>query len=782
MLKYQFCVIGFILLSLTTLEGQSWKGFYDEVKNLDEDNYLVKRFDKYGVVDLSGKVVISIKYDTLIAYPKGFIAQETTKDRKLDLLLAKSGNVLYQASDSEKFFPFDHAAWSTIENGIPIAKLLGAVVDATDYHQLLPYEYKTISLMGENSSLFLVENEKGKWAIIDSSNQLKTDYIYTHKLSEHDQHKEIIEPLNTKTTASYYYNNWLLRKDTLVCVSTLDGKELWKSKERFPARILYCGNGIHLIEKYSVYGRFTIIDEVTQSVVILDPEIEKVHTYLGKGTFYVSMKDNRHGVIDVNGNFQKEYPYTAVKPIPSSSAISGLSKENVDFGDYVYAMNENGTVLWSPKNNHSIEIDKQGYEYQTRLRPFAKSKRYWVLIESEDFSKLYEGAMRTPITFSKLVICDSITGKIVYTKSTSRKPWGIRPLESAPDQDIWVLTNHYEENSNRVILFNKGKVTEYSNDAYCSKLSPDGRFYKIESEDFGGYYSRARVFDTQKGYFIKKSIYDAIYFGDESKARFIIQESSENRDKTFYLADLEGNKIKSIVEPNLSGMHKISGDNIPLIKLTKTLKNTTKTERGSTTNYERKHGVIDLEGNLVLPIKYGNIRYAYQKEGKYAFVIDASEEDSDDGLIIPIEGESLTWYTGRHSGITWFGEYLGTAADSTHYCIFNLETGKVSPKFDNIKSWLFSTENDDNIYVFYEKRSDGSEKKTIYNASTFEPILHQPYQSPRTLNKALIVDFKTGKKRLDWHYTRFIRGNYCVVYKYIEQVIDWNGKCIKGCQ
>jgi hypothetical protein len=767
MTKHLIAIISSILLLASSTNAQNWKSFYQRVTPIDDTTFIVKRFGKHGVVNTSGEVIIQAKYDTLITYPKGFVAEETINEKKTKFLLSKTGKTLYTPPSGTKFLPYDDPAWDNAANKIPLVKTISGVYDISDYRLILPYQYLYTLPMGINNSFFLVANEQEKWAVLDSSNQLKTEFIYTIESPKEDDKKSIIKSIDKKSIPEHFYNNWVYRNDTLVCLSSLTSKELWHSAT--PQHILCCDKGIHFVRpkgNYSTSPEYVIIDEVTQSVTSLDSKIEKVHTYLGNGLFYVSEKDGVNGTVDINGTFQKEYPYTEIRKIPKSGIISTLKPSNIDFGDYVYAMSEEGVFLWSPSTNHRMRIGEKTYSLEHyKLRPFSKSKRYWILMESEDFEYLERGTYKTPINFSKLIISDSASGEIVYSKQIYREKGGICLNESSPSNDTWVINHHSYHNDKAVSFFYKGEVIEYNN-TYCIKLSPDGRFYKMESDNFSDSYSKkTRIFDTQKGKFVKYGIEDAIFFGNKGKEKFMIQEQSSYGayESQFHFADLDLNKIKTL-----------GGDihDVDKIELIDNPENSLLEVSKKDANGDNLYGVIDTEGNQILPIKYGSIHHAYQKDGKYTFITRRiSSSNFYGGLFISNTIKQSNCSTDWSSRID---NYIFMAVDSVHSCVFNLESGQVSQKFK--RGYLIKHKG----AVYITERGDDSQT-TIYNASTFKPISPKPYQPSNRINPRVLIDFKTGKELTDWHYLAHHISGFSIIYKNIEQTINWDGNCIDGC-
>ncbi|CAA6824276.1 MAG: Unknown protein [uncultured Aureispira sp.] len=769
MKKSLIVLISSLLLLANSSTAQNWKSFYKRVTPLDENTFLVKRFDKHGVVDADGKVLIQMKYDTLITFPKGFVAEETIKGEKTKLLLSKTGKVIYTTPAGTQFLPYDAPAWKNAPNKVPLLKRVAGVLLASDYRTILPYQYLYIWVMGSSNSFFLAANEQEKWAVLDSSNQLRSDYIYTLKPPKELEDKFIVESVDKKKVPKHFYSNWVYKKDTLVCLSSLTGKELWQSTT--PRHILSCDKGVHLVQPHkNDYGapEYLIIDEVTQSVTTLDQGIRKVHTYLGNGQFYVSWKDGKNGTIDLNGKLQKEYSYTEVRKVPRMGAAYSIKASNVDFGDYHYALNENGVFLWSPSTNHRMQIGEETYFLkQYKLRPLSKSKRYWVLIESEDFSSLENSFPRSFISFSKLIICDSVSGKIVFSKKTYNKG-GIRLEESSPSNDIWIINHNDYHDDEKISFFYKGRITEYENTHY-RKLSSDGRFYKMTSYDFNqSRTNNARVFDTQKGAFVKYDIANAIFFGLKGKEVFLIKKyNSDGNTKEFYFADLELNKTKSL---------KLNIHDVRKIELTNNTENSVLevSRKDADSNYF--HGAIDANGNQIIPMEYGLMQCIYQEGEKYTFLtrrLDHSNSNLYSGLFISTTGEKSNCNSDKRS---YLDAYAYMDVDSLHSCVFNFKSGQVSKKF---KQGSINFHKQEGLVYIVEKNEESL--ITIYNANTFEPISPKPYDLSKPINPKLIIDFKTGKELTDSHIWAIYSSVFCIIYKNIEQAIDWDGNCVDGC-
>lgn len=181
---------------IDTVGGSYLTGKYDEIISIDDDYAIVKKAKKYGVVSiLDGEVVVPISYDSVaISANENYIVSKNGKygivDREnSELLEAKYSNLIYRADSN--FYEGTNADYTSdlmdTELNVKVTGIISSINTADGYMKVrvgdgykyynFKFEEKESKDVLKGNTIFLAKKD-GKYGFVNKSGIVVVDYIY----------------------------------------------------------------------------------------------------------------------------------------------------------------------------------------------------------------------------------------------------------------------------------------------------------------------------------------------------------------------------------------------------------------------------------------------------------------------------------------------------------------------------------------------------------------------------------------------------------------------------
>ena len=293
----------------------------EAISNTDENNNLwyetnllrVEKDGKYGLIDLSGKTLLECEYDEITALDgsKGI------------LKISKDGNYGVVGEDGKILIP---AQYANIEN-----------------------------LDTESKVGFVVQNEEGKYGIVDYSNAT------------------ILEPKYDEITKVYGSDNYVVKQTGKEIIVKKDGTEVLNNSDydSIPEVLKNTENGV-IYKKQDKFGVMKLSGEIT-----IDAEYEDLKE--SKSGILIAKKDGKYGVIDISKNQKVEFKYNSIFYNEKADLYVAEDEEfNNEIIDNTFAVQKTGILL-------DLD-DEKGY---IKLREGEETKYYNFKFEERKESDIF---------------------------------------------------------------------------------------------------------------------------------------------------------------------------------------------------------------------------------------------------------------------------------------------------------------------------------------------------------------------------------------------------------
>lgn len=758
----QITVFIFLISCLSVnLQAQTWKSYYQKVIESPTDHLIVKRFDKFGIVDKAGKVLVKPKHDSIFFHGEGFFAK--TKYRRLPThFYSKEGRLVFENTNHDYIAPIDDPRWDAADDRIPILSVESALFFDSTESFTIPYNYRALIPFKEGSRLLIAESKKGKRAVITDHNELITDFIYE---------ADIEEKLKGYLEDSYedkVNENWQFRSDTLVYLSLNTGEELWSS----PIQPIYIkdfelGVSVVQLKDKSCY----LIDAAFDQVTKLPEGIKSVKFLLENGRLIVENQYTQLVSLNLEAKDKKDFEFQELIPLPLYSTGDEVPEKIRNFKGWYMASSKEGLFLWEPKTDTKIKIEDFSYA-MSEYRPYAKSERYCVLLEVEGWEKAQNYFWnRTHVkNVHEAKIVDLKSARVVEDFNLNGK-WGLANRESAHEENAWVFQEMDGEFFGKnYILWKDGQSRKFSN-GRLSKLDPQAQFYIFEDYETGS----RRIFDTEKWTYIIEGFKDALYFADSTTKRFLIlEQESYNSDTKLYLSDVAGKKIKDLQHLKIDEINLVENQkNEPVLA---NIRKRFKEGSASKYSYRYENAIIDVYGKVVKDFDSYYVSECFSQDGKYAFRLSTWDK------AVPYKFLAANGAEMDYRNSSWVRSSYPcfiTEVDSLHLACYNLKTGKRSPAFKKGCTLQFVSSDEKSLLEQTYKEGD-SLFANYYDLEDFKLLNEYNYQL-NSINNKISIDNKTGKVLIDGHYWRIKEKNYSSVYRFKTYYINMDGECVENC-
>ena len=293
----------------------------EAISNTDDNNNLwyetnllrVEKDGKYGLIDLSGKTLLECEYDEITALDgsKGI------------LKISKDGNYGVVGEDGKILIP---AQYANIEN-----------------------------LDTESKVGFVVQNEEGKYGIVDYSNAT------------------ILEPKYDEITKVYGSDNYVVKQTGKEIIVKKDGTEVLNNSDydSITEVLKNTENGV-IYKKQDKFGVIKLSGEIT-----IDAEYEDLKE--SKSGILIAKKDGKYGVIDISKNQKVEFKYNSIFYNEKADLYVAEDEEfNNEIIDNTFAVQKTGILL-------DLD-DEKGY---IKLREGEETKYYNFKFEERKESDIF---------------------------------------------------------------------------------------------------------------------------------------------------------------------------------------------------------------------------------------------------------------------------------------------------------------------------------------------------------------------------------------------------------
>ena len=293
----------------------------EAISNTDENNNLwyetnilrVEKDGKYGLIDLSGKTLLECEYDEITALDgsKGI------------LKISKDGNYGVVGEDGKILIP---AQYANIEN-----------------------------LDTESKVGFVVQNEEGKYGIVDYSNAT------------------ILEPQYDEITKVYGSDNYVVKQTGKEIIVKKDGTEVLNNSDydSIPEVLKNTENDV-IYKKQDKFGVMKLSGEIT-----IDAEYEDLKE--SKSGILIAKKDGKYGVIDISKNQKVEFKYNSIFYNEKADLYVAEDEEfNNEIINNTFAVQKTGILL-------DLD-DEKGY---IKLREGEETKYYNFKFEERKESDIF---------------------------------------------------------------------------------------------------------------------------------------------------------------------------------------------------------------------------------------------------------------------------------------------------------------------------------------------------------------------------------------------------------
>lgn len=435
---------------------------YDESPAFKQGIAIVRRYGKFGAVMVGGKEIVPPIYDNLSEFKDGYaVAKWNNEERVINL----SGQIRVLKDNKEIFLPEEYDwGFDFIEDICIVEKndKYGIVNDK--FELIIPCEYEFVEAL---SDVLFKFKEGGKWGIIDKSGKLIAGAEYVNLTYETesllmvetcvqngsyteprygflDRQGKVIVPAQCKTIkrieqenniffiAEINWNKGVWDKDGKIIVPFIYRKI---SQE---GRLFYCYSG-NISSVYNSVGEHMLYISDTQYVII--PTEYEYAQYAGCGLIQVS-KAGKWGLIDTFGQVIVETKFTCIDKFDGSFAIVGISSgdKKMEYGlidtsgeivlsveyedikkwdnDY-YAIRKNGLYgLLSPTLKMTIKPSKEGL--------IKLNEKYILVKERSEYSTAYMNGLIDYYgneiipaykNFSEVIVLENGFLKVIYDRS-----------------------------------------------------------------------------------------------------------------------------------------------------------------------------------------------------------------------------------------------------------------------------------------------------------------------------------------------------------------------------
>ena len=167
---------------------------YAKIEKVEsEDLFWVNKAEKYGIIDLNGKIILNTEYEEVFVEGINIFAKKDGESYIFDL----KGNRLEKIDYSRKYRTENENYYITVDNN----NLYG--VADKDNNTLINNNY--VYLEYTFGDYFIVSDKDGKTGVIDKSNNqvIEIKYDIVEKLSEGN----IIQVVELESSTLYLYNN-----------------------------------------------------------------------------------------------------------------------------------------------------------------------------------------------------------------------------------------------------------------------------------------------------------------------------------------------------------------------------------------------------------------------------------------------------------------------------------------------------------------------------------------------------------------------------------------------
>ena len=198
-------------------ESNAWKvvdtdskeylsGEYDDIISVNNDNAVVKKDNKYGVVSISdNKTLIDIKYDSItygadnnyiVSHDSKYGVINSSGNRLVDLkysnIVYRAVANIYEATNTDYTSDLLDASLKVNLEKVIVSEFnetdgyIKARVDDSYKYYNFKFEEKTSKEILSSNTIFLSQNEEGKYGFVDKNGNVVVNYIYDDAFEQND--------------------------------------------------------------------------------------------------------------------------------------------------------------------------------------------------------------------------------------------------------------------------------------------------------------------------------------------------------------------------------------------------------------------------------------------------------------------------------------------------------------------------------------------------------------------------------------------------------------------
>lgn len=292
---------------------------YENQIAIDPNEVIPVRFNgKWGAINISQKVLIPIKYDTVITY----------EYYKFAAIVGDKGKYSFYDSTGKQLIKFKYPVQLGIINNYGVfldgKKLIYVNTKGVEHNEIPDVENKVI-----------IVKSNDKYALIDFKGHLLTDFKYDY-ITNTMQSKNLYEAgignkaglLNDegKELTPIKYDELTLIFNPEFPLVTMNGlKGLLNSKGEEITPCIYDEiKSVNLIKPAKLNGKWGYLDENGKKLI--DFQYDTVHYYFKDKIAWV-MKENKYAFIDIKGNILSPFKYDNIYYDYQLKCLIGLINE-----------------------------------------------------------------------------------------------------------------------------------------------------------------------------------------------------------------------------------------------------------------------------------------------------------------------------------------------------------------------------------------------------------------------------------------------------------------------
>ena len=382
-------IIMFIAIIIRTINPQKKT---NTEKKAATAYYVAYENNKWGVIDSSGKTVITLNYDEMITIPnkekpvfivtynvdytnntyKSKVINEKGQDLFTDYEKVeavqnydKQNNIWYETTclkvqKNGKYGLIDFSGKTLLnceyDDITPITGLTQSLITTKDNKKglvsiagtvIIPNEYEQISALTDSyEDGYIVKNSDGKLGVIGTN-------------------KKILLPIQYNEIKNVYENNiYAVKEDsTLKLINTKTDTEVTLNYDD----ISEINDGYAIVKKSDKYGLITVTGEEK-----ISPQYDSL-SYIYQN-YYIAKKENTYGIIDKDNSEKVEFKYNYISYVKDADILlADTTSANTDLLDSNFNVKLTGVLSEINVNKGYLKI-RENSNYQYYNFKFEKKK------------------------------------------------------------------------------------------------------------------------------------------------------------------------------------------------------------------------------------------------------------------------------------------------------------------------------------------------------------------------------------------------------------------------